>query len=382
MKKEILYKLLARILAIIPTKNKLVALESNSDLSDSSLEIYNKLPDDYNAIWFVDDPKKYKKEKKVKYYYKKATYKNIPQYIISVFMMSRARYCFYTHNFIGNIYKKKQKRVFLTHAALPLKNSAGHFWDYRWNTFIVSTSAFAAHQRCKTFSGGEDRIIVTGLPRNDRLFYKAKSQYNDRIIDRKAKKTIVWMPTFKTHKDGKRTDYSTKTSNDISLLDERNLKRLDKKLHDSQITLIIKPHPAQDLAKLKIQETKNIKLITNEDLKKEKMEVYDLLRISDALITDYSSIYIDYLLLDRPIAFDLCDLKSYSKGIGFNSSNPRSLMPGTQIESFDNLIQFVQDINDGKDSFCDERRKLTKACHKYIDSHSTERLLKILQISK
>src|SRR5699024_10965402 len=49
-------------------------------------------------------------------------------------------------------------------------------------------------------------------------------------------------------------------------------------------------------------------------------KVNDLLAIADVLITDYSSIMIDYSILERPIILYLCDYESYSsyRGLYFN----------------------------------------------------------------
>lgn len=44
-----------------------------------------------------------------------------------------------------------------------------------------------------------------------------------------------------------------------------------------------------------------------------QMDLYEILPHTDLLITDYSSVYFDYLLLDKPIVFTPTDLGEYSK---------------------------------------------------------------------
>ena len=53
-----------------------------------------------------------------------------------------------------------------------------------------------------------------------------------------------------------------------------------------------------------------------------------MLGSSDALITDYSSVYFDYLLLDKPIGFTVDDMELYIKDRGFIFNNPEEYMPG------------------------------------------------------
>ena len=62
-------------------------------------------------------------------------------------------------------------------------------------------------------------------------------------------------------------------------------------------------------------------------IQKQKMTVYTLLRNADGLITDYSSVYFDYMLLDRPIAFAIDDIKEYGDKRGFIFETPEDYMP-------------------------------------------------------
>ena len=47
------------------------------------------------------------------------------------------------------------------------------------------------------------------------------------------------------------------------------------------------------------------------------MEFYETLNAADLLITDYSSVYFDYLLLDRPLIFVPVDLEEYIETRGY-----------------------------------------------------------------
>ena len=164
-------------------------------------------------------------------------------------------------------------------------------------------------------------------------------------------------------------------SNDISIMSTENFKKLQKILALRHITLIIKPHPSQDMDVFKAIESNNIKVFENKTLSDNDIEPYTLLGSADALVTDFSSVYFDYLLVDRPIAFELSDKKTYDKGIGFIFDRPLDYMPGHKIYNIDDFVKFIDDIANDKDPCGKERNKLKELNHKYQDGHSTERVL-------
>lgn len=108
------------------------------------------------------------------------------------------------------------------------------------------------------------------------------------------------------------------------------------------------------------------------------IELYTLLVYTDALITDFSSIYVDYLLLNKPIAFELTDRKDYENGIGFTMDNPLEFMPGFKIQDFSDLKTFLNETISNKDRFKNERENLLNKLHKFKDGKSSERILREL----
>ena len=69
----------------------------------------------------------------------------------------------------------------------------------------------------------------------------------------------------------------------------------------------------------------------------ERMLPYDFLNVVDVLITDYSSIYFDYLLLNRPIIFHMPDLEEYQKKRGFILDPLDEWTPGDMSTTIVNL---------------------------------------------
>ncbi len=64
---------------------------------------------------------------------------------------------------------------------------------------------------------------------------------------------------------------------------------------------------------LQTKKTDNLHILEDNYLRDKRLDLYEVVNAADLLITDYSSIYFDYLLLDRPIIFTPLDLEEYRK---------------------------------------------------------------------
>lgn len=106
--------------------------------------------------------------------------------------------------------------------------------------------------------------------------------------------------------------------------------------------------------------------------------VYDLMKLSDALITDYSSIAFDYMLLNRPIGYAIDDMEQYT--IGFSVPNPLDYMTGMKMKTSAELREFIASVAAGRDDYRAEREKLRDRIHTYQDGKNSKRLLKLLDL--
>ena len=84
-------------------------------------------------------------------------------------------------------------------------------------------------------------------------------------------------------------------------------------LAEKRVLLVFKPHPAQDLSVMKDLNCSNIRFIYNDYMLGRGIQTNELLAQTDALITDYSGIYYDYLLTDKPIGVTLDDYEDYKQ---------------------------------------------------------------------
>ena len=103
----------------------------------------------------------------------------------------------------------------------------------------------------------------------------------------------------------------------------------------------------------------------------------NLMQSFDAMITDYSAAYHEYILLDRPIALTIDDFNEYSSKTGF-VFDYFDWIKGVYLKDSSDLIRFIKEVSDGVDSAKKERESAMHRIHKYIDNQSTTRVLDFL----
>jgi len=143
--------------------------------------------------------------------------------------------------------------------------------------------------------------------------------------------------------------------------------------------LVLKPHPAQDMSLIKAEDLSNFMLLTNRDLDEHRIRLYELLSMSDALITDYSSVYIDYLLTDKPIAITTDDIDQYKEEIGFLFEDVYEILKGEYVKDKTDMISFIQNVANDTDAAKEERRNIAKKLHSHRDGHAAERLYDLIK---
>ena len=97
----------------------------------------------------------------------------------------------------------------------------------------------------------------------------------------------------------------------------------------------------------------------------------------DAMLTDYSAAYHEYIILNRPIGLTIDDLVEYSRDEGF-CYNYLDWIKGDYIIKLDTLLAFVANVAANKDPSKSNRTESLKKIHSHIDNKSTERVVKYL----
>ncbi|MGO1470058.1 MAG: CDP-glycerol glycerophosphotransferase family protein [Tissierella sp.] len=337
---------------------------------------------------YISNTEEYKKYEVYYYTKKELEDKNNVQYISSGFYalwnQLRANYIFYSYADIKRFKPVRDQKVIDTMHGSPLKNIgylAGQsrfkkLWRFE-DTFshILCVSDFFKDVVKRSFGAKEEQCIVLGYPRNDMIF-KKDDELSKLSIDRESLNNIImWLPTWR---GDSRVGTNKESDSDFPILNLNNIDYLNEFLLKSNTLLIIKPHPNQLKLNVLSQKHSNIKVFDNKDLEENNASLYKIFGEVDALLTDYSSVYFDFLLTMKPIGFTIDDFDSYGDKRGFVVEDPLKLMPGKKLTNMEELILFINDLKEGKDEFYDERKRVNDIANKYKDGNSTKRILEYL----
>lgn len=243
-------------------------------------------------------------------------------------------------------------------------------------TYMLCYSEFAMTIMKKSYHFSDDQAYIGGNPRNDMLF-TSKDCYSMLGISHHYSKIVFCLPTFRNSSKCSMTDSDI----DFPILNSNNIDVFNEFLLQKNVLLIIKLHPLQNMIKMFDKKYSHIRIISDRDFYNVDCEFYELLGQVDALLSDYSSVFYDFLLTRRPIGFVVDDIVTYQQNRGFNVDNPLDYMPGHKIYTLNDLKGFVEDLISGKDEYIQARKEINDLVNKYQDHNNCKRLLDFLNIT-
>lgn len=237
-------------------------------------------------------------------------------------------------------------------------------YTYRQFDALALTAAGLADAFRSAFRIDPD-LPITGYPRNDALFREIPGEEVRRPerareirqrID--AERLLVYLPTYR--EDGS------------DPADRLDFERLDRFLAEREAAMVVKFHPFSDLG-FDPQCFERLHRLPA------GCDVYPLLRETDALVTDYSSVYFDYLLLDRPVVFYADDRKRYEANPGFYVEYDE-VTPGPVAETFDELLDAIDLALDSPEAYADERERVREFAFDHRDGRATRRVREYVRV--
>lgn len=298
----------------------------------------------------------------------------------SALLTGRARYVFFTHGFFPSYYKirKGQTVVNLWHGC-GYKYVAPSRIPF---SFALVPGELFVDVKAKSFSCDRSKILPIGYPRYDHMMNPRMSASEIRrgLNLPEVGKLVLWLPTFRK---STRADYAEgDIESELGLPLLRNMDELielDAKCAELGISLVVKRHPSQVAYAIEkvATELTRIRFITQGDLSSAHVDLYELFAASDALISDYSSAAVDYLLLDRPLAYVLDDYKEYEAARGFCLDNVKRYMPGPHLFCLNDLIAFIESVSNNEDRFSKKRSEVSRLAHNPCNCYM-DRLVKLL----
>ncbi len=209
-------------------------------------------------------------------------------------------------------------------------------------------------------------ILSLGQVRTDIIFdnnyiKKVKNIFFNKYPFLKDKKIYFYCPTFR--ENNKMTSFSS-----------FNIYRLSKKLNSNEI-FIYKLHPAiiniiNDAAgKNNAKEITNLKETNHNIINMSHKDIIELLIISDVIITDYSSAFMERLLLNKPVVFAADDIDKYERGFFIDY---RKDLPGEIVESgkAEDILKALRNASIDHPNYKVFKENHLSAC----DGHSAERI--------
>lgn len=238
----------------------------------------------------------------------------------------------------------------------------------RYDVFIATSPLMRQHF-AESFDIPVDRVQIVGYPRND-VFARSHSvrkrvrQVLEARVGCPFRHLIFYAPTWR---EGNRI---------VPAFAAGHLEHLAGQLAVYDAILVTKWHPiTRD--RHPALESHSGRLFSYDRVW--DGEVEELLCATDVLVTDYSSIAYDFVLLDRPIVFTMADADEYAQYRGF-IPGAQDLLPGPVVNDYAGLIDRLNAfLLEGCDDWRQQRQHVCKQFHSFTDGRSTARCLELLR---
>lgn len=212
---------------------------------------------------------------------------------------------------IGNLITNSEKKV-----SFWDKLASGGFWA---DQTLLATSEMGAELLSRAMGIKREKCVIASYPRTCNLFKDYSKKINSDIF------RVLYLPTLRDRKERN------------PILDS-DLTNINIKLKENNIVFLLKPHPAS------IGDWSFINDLSNFQILKPSEDIYNILEITDLLITDYSSVHFDYMLTGKALLFFPYDYEDYiSKDRGFNLPYDE-FTPGAKVYKVNDLIEGIVKI--------------------------------------
>lgn len=201
--------------------------------------------------------------------------------------------------------------------------------------------------------------VCLGQPRNDKLKDFSADKISDSINDfypdlDKSFKKILYAPTWRSYSKTQFFPFDSMSASELNRHLITNNYYLFLREHHSLLSVINEEYLMQS----------NILLLNSDNFP----EIMDYLPFFDKLITDYSSIYLDFLCLDKPVAFIPYDIDVYSERTGFTMPY-NQVTPGLHLNNKSDFYNFISLVDD---NFSDKRKAVSLLVNSKPNDNSKE----------
>lgn len=324
--------LLKLIGIFIKTDNKLILFNSfgGKKYDDSPKAIYeymksNKKYKDYKLIWALNNPT----------LVEGLNITSVKNNSIKFFITAlKAKYWITNSSMERGLKFKKKKTIYINtwHGSVIKKINDDDRMSFKVTEpdYYYAQSHIDINYFSERWKYPKKQILLTGYPRNDELCNITKKEcikIKEKLNIPLEKKVIIYAPTFRDN------DYD---KNGCYIAPPIDLKKWETKLGKDYVLLFRAHYEINKV--LNITDTDFVYNVTDYP------HLNDLLKISDIMISDYSSIMIDYSILGKPIFCFAYDYEKYLKERGFAYDIKKEL-PNGIVKTEDKLLEQIINID-------------------------------------
>lgn len=220
-----------------------------------------------------------------------------------------------------------------------------------YNTRFLFVTGHAAVEPFKNATMLKNKVVAAGSMSAEKFLdkeyvTKCREEVFDRYPKAKGKRVVLLAPSFVGNAGEGREGFSV------------NVAYLQELLGDNYY-VIKKSHPLVDGCAA--------------------LSTRKVMCAADVFVTDYSSLWFDYLLLDKPIVFFASDYKNYENGRGFYLDYKS--LPGEVLvdeDATDAKLASAIKSSEGKDLKVNDRKKYRDEYMDMVDGHTYDRIKKIM----
>ncbi len=357
-----IYSVFFRVGRLLPLKKNLVALVSPhpASFNDSLGEIRTKLGEKGGFEFLTISSAEIKGSKNPASVFR--------FFVVKSARLARAHYVFLNDNFMPLADVRFRKETVVTQlwhgegalkkiglaTSLPPEIEARERRLYKNYDYAVCSSKSVVSVYTEAFDMREEQVLPLGTPRTDYFFRpfdyeKARAEFDRAHPGCKGKKLVLYAPTY-------RDDPAL----DSHITENISAEKFNARFGETA-ALLIRLHPQVRSAIIPAGVTD----VTDYP------DIGKLLRLADVLITDYSSVCMDFALMNKPSFYYPYDLENYMKNREFYADY-ESIVPGPVCRDFDSLLDAVGNMAPDEAKLEKFREYHLGAC----DGHSAERVIK------
>jgi CDP-glycerol glycerophosphotransferase len=291
-----------------------------------------------------------------------------------------SRYVFFTHQCYTMQFPRNVVSVNLWHG-MPIKKigwmrpgGEGPRAQYE----LATSDFWAPIIRACMKPWGE--VLVNGLPRCDRFGAFGREGVRARLGGEAVScaRLAVWLPTYRQTVRGAPEQDGPDFRN-AAQMPGFDADRFDAWLAARNMVCVLKPHPLGPAPALRLRG--NLRIMDDAALAAQSLSLYALLGGADALLTDVSSVYVDFLALDRPVVHAFADRAQYAGGRGFTFEWTEEYFAGPMVADMAGVERALEELAAGRDAHAAARARLRKLFHADPEAPAAAALLRKLGLA-